>query len=298
MKATLGQIEAFYWIARLGSFRGAAEFLNLTQPTISLRIRALEEALDARLFERSGRRTRLTSAGAALLPRADRMIAIAEEFGSMTMQHDPLHGQLRLGAPDSFGLTCMAQLLQSLREERPDLEIALTVDNSAVLSEQLNERMLDVAFLADPDVEPHVRTELLGTMEHAWIASARLGLPKLVTPADLVDQDILTNPAPANLMTLVQNWFGSAGLHPSRLSTCNSLSVILRLVAAGAGIAVLPTAILPTEPNASELRILRAQPEIPRQRFFAAYLADKSGHGLRTAITVARRAVAKSALLA
>ena len=111
------------------------------------------------------------------------MIAIAEEFGSMTMQHDPLDGQLRLGAPDSFGLTCMAQLLQSLREERPDLEIALTVDNSAVLSEQLNERMLDVAFLADPDVEPHVRTELLGTMEHAWIASARLGLPKLVTPA-------------------------------------------------------------------------------------------------------------------
>ena len=40
MKATLSQIEAFYWIARLGSFRGAADFLNLTQPTISLRIRA------------------------------------------------------------------------------------------------------------------------------------------------------------------------------------------------------------------------------------------------------------------
>ena len=298
MKATLGQIEAFYWIARLGSFRAAADLLNLTQPTVSLRISALEQALDARLFERAGRRTQLTAAGAALLPRADRMIAIAEEFGSMNVQHDPLRGQLRLGAPDSFGLTCMAQLLQALRDELPDLEIALTVDNSAVLSEQLNERRLDVAFLADPGVAPHVRTELLGTMEHAWIAGARLRLPTLVTPGDLVDQDILTNPAPANLMTLVQSWFASAGLHPSRVSTCNSLSVILRLVAAGAGITVLPTAILPTEPNAAALRVLRTQPEIPRQRFFAAYLADKAGHGLRTSIGLARQAIAKSALLA
>ena len=120
-----------------------------------------------------------------------------------------------------------------------------------------------------------------------------------ILPAHVFEgTDILTNPAPANLMTLVQNWFGSAGLHPTRVSTCNSLSVILRLVAVGAGVTVLPTAILPTEPRASGLRILRAQPEIPRQRFFAAYLADKSGHGLRTSITLARQAIAKSTLLA
>src|SRR5262245_33165456 len=112
MKATLAQIETFYWIARLGSVRGAATFLNLTQPSISLRIRALETALGMRLFDRSGRRLRLTREGTALLPRAERLMAIAEEFGSRSIQHDPLHGQLRLGAPDSFGLTCLSQLLQ------------------------------------------------------------------------------------------------------------------------------------------------------------------------------------------
>jgi DNA-binding transcriptional LysR family regulator len=298
MKPSLGQIEAFYWIARLGSFRKAASFLNLTQPTITLRIRALEAAAGARLFDRTRRQIRLTSAGAALLPRADRMMALAEEFGSRSVENDPLRGRLRLGAPDSFGLTCMSQLLRSLRDQCPDLEIALTVDNSAVLSQQLNERILDVAFIADPKVDTHVKTELLGTMELAWIAGGAFSLPQLVTPSDLVDHDIITNAAPANLMTIVLNWFGSAGLRPARLSTCNSLSVMLRLTAAATGVAILPTAILQTDPEMAHLRVLQAQPEIPRQRFYAAYLDEKSGPGLRTAIFLARQAVSASNLLA
>ena len=56
MQATLAQIEAFYWIARLGGFRAAAARFNLTQPTISLRIRGLEQALGLKLFERPAAR--------------------------------------------------------------------------------------------------------------------------------------------------------------------------------------------------------------------------------------------------
>lgn len=298
MKATLGQIEAFYWIARLGSFRSAASFLNLTQPTISLRIQALEIALGTRLLDRSGRRVQLTHEGAALLPRAERMMSIAGEFGAKNVQDDPLRGRLRVGAPDSFGLTCMPRLVQSLRQQCPELEIALVIDNSAVLSQQINDRNLDVAFLANPKIGPQVRLELLGSMELAWITSTRLRLPKHVTPANLVDQDILTNPEPSNLMSIIEHWFATAGLRPSRLSTCTSFSVILRLAAAGAGITVLPTTILPSDPETAGLRILRTRPAVPREQFFAAYLADKCGPGLETSIKLARQAVNASNLLA
>lgn len=297
MKATLSQIEAFYWIARLGSFRGAAGFLHVTQPTLTLRIQALETMLGRRLFDRAGREVRLTGDGKALLPRAEQMMSIAETFGAGSMQDDPLRGQLRLGAPDSFGLTCMPSLLQSLRRECPELTVGLTINNSAVLSQQLNKRDLNIAFLANPRTDRHVRVELLGSMALAWIASTRVRLPKHVTPRDLVDQDILTNPDPSNLMLIVQNWFASADWLPPRLSTCTDLSVILRLAATGAGVAVLPTAILPAKPEAAGLQILQTRPVIPREQFFAAYLGDKSGSGLRTTIKLARRSISDSKLL-
>jgi len=298
MKPSLSQIEAFYWIAQLGGFHNAAAFLNLTQPTVSLRIRSLEAALGARLFERAGRQIRLTSEGVALLPRAERMMNLAEEFTSGRTTLDPLRGQLRLGAPDSFGLACLPDLLRTLREQYPELSVALTIDNSTVLSQRLNERTLDIAFLADPQVEAHIRTESLGTMQHAWVASPQLRLPRIVTPADLAEHDVLTNPMPSNLMRMVQSWFATNGLHPARVSTCNSLSVILRLAAAGAGIALLPTAILPTESKSGSLRVLRTQPEVPRQRFFAAYLIEKAGPGVRAVLATARQVIAQSSLLA
>jgi len=119
-----------------------------------------------------------------------------------------------------------------------------------------------------------------------------------VTPADLAEFDVLTDPQPSDLMLLVQSWFESAGCHPARISTCNSLSVILRLAAAGAGVALLPIAILPTEPEAGRLRVLRAQPEVARQRFFAAYLIEKAGPGVRAVLATARQVIARSTLLA
>ena len=299
MKATLAQIEAFYWIARLRGFRAAAGHLNLTQPTISLRIRGLEQALGLKLFERSGRRAHLTPEGLEFMPQAERMIGWVEELNARQAYDDPLRGRLRLGAPDSFGLTCMPSLLAALRKQYPELNVALTIDNSSVLSQRLNDRELDVAILADPEIGPHVAIELLGRIECAWIASTRLRLPRgAVRPRDLAPHEIFTNPEPSNLMTLVRDWFGTAGLDVPHLSTCNDLSVILRLTMAGAGVSLLPTAILPRRRGASgSLRILHAQPRLGRPRLFAAYQIEKSGRRVEAVLDTVRRVIAASNLV-
>src|SRR5580693_4156353 len=140
MRATLGQIEALYWIERLGSFRAAAVQLNLTQPTISLRIRSLEDALGVRVFERGGRQARLTAEGTAMLPLVTRLMDLAGQIKAHHTVRDPLLGRLRLGAPASFALSCMPQLLGDLRKHYPELTVALTVDNSVVLCQRLNAR--------------------------------------------------------------------------------------------------------------------------------------------------------------
>jgi len=295
MKATLSQLEAFYWITRLHGFRAAAAHLNLTQPTISLRIRSLEQALGLKLFERFGRKTRLTSEGRELVPQAERMIGLLEELNAKQGRTDLWRGRLRLGAPDSFGLICMPALLAALKKQYPELNVALTIDNSSVLSQGLNDRDLDVAILADPELEPHVAVEPLGTIECAWVASTRLRLPReLVRPRDLAPYEIFTNPEPSNLMTLVRNWFGTAGLEVPHLSTCNSLSVILRLAMAGAGVSLLPTAILPRRRSSRALRVLHAQPRLGRPRLFAAYQLEKRGRRVESVLNTVRRVIEQS----
>lgn len=299
MKPTLNQIEAFHWIARLGTFHAAGAQLNLTQPTISLRIRGLEEALGCKLFERVGQRVRLTGDGAQLLPTAERIVTLSGQLAAGGNGTGSLFGRLRLGAPDSFGLTCMAGLLSALKERHPELAVALTIDNSAVLAQKLNARELDFAFVVDATVEDHIRMEPLGMMDLAWVGSPRLDLPKrAVRPADLLRLPIFTNPEPSKLMAVIRAWFGAAGIEVPPLSTCNSLSVILRLTLAGEGVSLLPTAILSKELGTGRLRALGARPAIARSQLFAAYQIDKLGGGALTVIDIARKVIRRSRLLA
>ena len=94
------------------------------------------------------------------------------------------------------------------------------------------------------------------------------------------------------------NWFGSAGLEPQRLGTCNSLSVILRLTAAGAGVSLLPPAILTNELRAGSVELLKTRRKLVRQRLFIGYQVDMIGPTMLDVLDIARRVVRRSRLLA
>lgn len=290
MMATLNQIETFVWIARLRSFQAAADELNLSQPTVSLRIRELEQCLGCKVFERAGRRVRLTHDGTDLLPEAERIVALATRFTRKRKAGDQLRGKLRLGASDSFGTAVIPSLLAALGKRHPDLSVAMMIDNSLTLRERLNRRELDIAFLAEPEVESHVGVEFIGAMTHGWVAGPKLRFrEKTVTPTSLARHHIVTNPEGSMLMQIVKSWFGTAGAQPTRLSTCNSLSVIARLACDGEIVSFLPLAIVAEEIAAKRLRVLSASPKIPEPRLFAAYQLDKSSLGLRSVVDEARR---------
>lgn len=299
MKPTLAQIEAFHWIVRLGSFHAAAERLHVAQPTVSVRIRTLERATGLKLFERQGRHVRLTEAGADLARKSERMMTLAAEIIGRHAAYDPLRSRLRLGAPDNFAMVCLPLLLQALEREYPALKVALTIENSAVLNRLLNDRHLDFAFLVDPELGGHVRAELLGRQDIAWVAGPQIKLPRRpVRPADLAQYQIFTNPEPSRLIDLMRDWFSRAGLEPPRVSTCNSLSVITRLTMVGAGVSLLPTAIIASELRAGLLRRLAVRPAIAEQHLYAAFQADQAGPGINSIMSITRGILARTKFLA
>jgi DNA-binding transcriptional LysR family regulator len=104
MRPTLAQLEAFYWVGRLGGFHAAARHLHLTQPTISARVSELESTIGVQLFDRVRQRAALSYRGREILSSVERMLKISDEIAQNQSAPGSLRGLLRLGAVESVAL--------------------------------------------------------------------------------------------------------------------------------------------------------------------------------------------------
>ena len=288
MRFTLAQLEAFYWIATLGTVRDAARHLNLAQPTVSLRIRGLEAALGAALFERSGRAVRLTHDGLVLLQDATPLLTTArqiQERGS----HGAVQGTIRLGVPETFAVVCLPELVKLLNRDHPALRLELDIATSAALSQHVEDRRVDLAFVASPDDNPRLRLLALGQHEFAWIACSGVEISSPVRPADLRHLPIISNPHPSPQHRAITDWFRTAGLEASRLGLCNSVSVIAHLVAAGVAISLLPLPMIQREITAGSLKVLASRPRIANLIIYACYRAAEANANINAVIRATRQ---------
>jgi DNA-binding transcriptional LysR family regulator len=216
----------------------------------------------------------------------------------LTLMHDleghirrggPLRGLIRLGVPDSFALICLAQLLKEIDRNHPDLNVAVTVDNSRALSQKLEEGALDVAILGQLQNTKLFRTEFLGFQTVIWVAGASFQVPSIpLQPNDLVGQQIITNPAPSPTFSLLMDWFAESGFVPTRLSTCNSVAVIMGLVFAGAGLSILPSCIVQQQLRDKTLLALDYTPPLPKVEMFAAYPKTSISRAVPEVVRLAR----------
>lgn len=301
MRVSFDQLRALVWIARLGSFQAAAKKLSLSQPAVSHRLKELEEALGTQLFERGGRHTgvRLTTEGTAALSYAERLLQLNAEMVDRLQSHDPLRGTLRLGAPDSFALICLGELLQLLQTEYPALKVEVTVSNSTVLNALVIDRKLDICFLSEPDVASDITLHFLGTIENAWFAPKAFNFDttKALRPRDLLDKPIFTNPPSSRLQVTIEHWFASDDLQVPFVNTCDNLSVIRQLVKLGAGIAVLPAPIVEDDVRDGSIVKLKVSPSVERHRIYAAYAQASAGYGTNAVIRVAEAIIRKQRFL-
>ena len=295
MRFTLAQLEAFYWIARLGSFRAAARHLNLAQPTVSLRVRELERTLGRPLFDRAGHTVRLTGEGTALRTDVERILATTSRIESRAAALSPLRGLFRFGAPEGFAVSCLPHLINALEVAHPELELEIVIGTSDELLKMVEARRVDLTLVANPpSAAPDTRIEPLGHFEMSWVASPRLGLPAVIRPSDLAKVNIIATAPASPMYRMIQDWFLSRGLAPDRIHLCNTLAVISRLVADGIGVSVLPCAHLRQELESGALVVLECKPSLTKATMAAAFCAGEDGPAIRVVIEACRDVMAKT----
>lgn len=297
MRLTLQQIETFYWVARLGGFHAAARHQHLTQPTISARIQELEVQLGVELFERERGRSGLTAIGRDALAQAEELVKMVDNFGRIATQRDPMLGLLRLGVNESTALSGLTELLTQLKTAYSQLRIEITVDVGVELSQKLISRELDVAILNESSSSRHVREHTIGTSNLHWIASPKLVRSRDVTPSALAALPVITVSPPSSNHTLVMNWFRDAGVEPTNISSCNSLSTMLLLVEAGHGVAVMSPAIMKDKISARAIHTLNTEPALRQQEYLVAYQNERQSSGMDTIIRLTTDVLARTGVL-
>ena len=133
------QLAAFCAVVERRSFSQAAERLGVTQPAVSLQIRALEKRLGAQLLDRSGRRVEPTEAGRRLSRSALRMLALEEQLVSAVAatSEGAIAGDLVLGASTGPAAIVVPVLLGEFHREHPDVRVFLTVSDTHAIVERV-----------------------------------------------------------------------------------------------------------------------------------------------------------------
>ncbi|PJF21150.1 MAG: hypothetical protein CUN56_12540 [Phototrophicales bacterium] len=138
----LGQLEAFERTAREGSFTRAAEELGLTQPSVSARIAALERELGGELFERGGRRLRLTALGEAFLPYVERTLALLADGVQSVKSHIAGQlGQVAIASLDTTALYMLPEPMKRFRTEYPSVDFTIKL--------RMNHQIIDALYDGD-----------------------------------------------------------------------------------------------------------------------------------------------------
>jgi DNA-binding transcriptional LysR family regulator len=143
------QLRAFCEVVERKSFSQAAERLGVTQPAVSLQVRALEKRLGTQLLDRSGRRVEPTEAGRRLYHGAQRMLAFEEELVNDLADEatGALDGTFAIGASTGPGGVVLAQLLCRFADENPDLHVALSVFDTQTVVDRVADRTLELGVV-------------------------------------------------------------------------------------------------------------------------------------------------------
>ena len=153
----LNSLNTFIAIAETGSFSEAGERLHLTQPAVSKRIAALEQQLNARLFDRVGREVNLTEAGRALLPRAYQLLNVLDDTRrALNNLTGEVSGRLVLATSHHIGLHRLPPLLRAFTRAHPQVALDIQFLDSEVAYEEIlhGRAELAVITLAPETAEP------------------------------------------------------------------------------------------------------------------------------------------------
>jgi LysR family nitrogen assimilation transcriptional regulator len=267
------QLQYFVRVAEQGSFSNAASQLEVGQPTLSRKIRALEVELRTHLFHRNGRGAQLTATGRRFLDHARGVLHGADAaMRSVREGAESYEGRVAIGLPPSVGRLVIPPLVTEFARRFPKASLSVVEGLSHGLYDQLLAGRLDFAVMRNPVASAHLSIELL-TTEGFYLAGAkpvgRRG--RSVALPDLVGLPFIMPSAPHTFRPLLEAAMARMNTTLNISYEIDAVPSLLDLAAAGLGYTLLPDSTCRTLPLPANLSCQKiAAPELYTTLCFVA----------------------------
>ncbi len=242
----LRQIRSFLSIAETLHFGRTAELIHISQPALSLQIRALEEEVGVRLFERNRRKTTLTAAGFAF--RDDAAAALSQLEQAIRRARLAANGKLgllRIGFISTAGSEIVPDIVRQFKELNPEVEFSLRNILTAEQVQMLEAGSLDIGFLRLP-IGGHSALDVVTVHREPFVlvvpSSHKLAKRKAVRLRELAGQDFVMYErtyAPG-FHDLIFGILRDARIVPKVSQTAGEIPTLISLVDSRMGITILP----------------------------------------------------------
>ncbi len=276
---TLTELRYLVAVARERHFGHAAEACHVSQPTLSVAIKKLEEELDVKLFERGGNEVSVTPLGHEIVRQAQVVLEQAAAVKEIAKRgRDPLAGPLRLGVIYTIGPYLLPKLVRQVIEHTPQMPLLLQENFTVKLLDMLRTGELDCAILAEPFPDAGL------AMAPLYDEPFRVAVPATHPLAG--QQSVSAEALKKQTMLLLGNGhcfrdhvlevcpefarFSSDAEGIQKSFEGSSLETIKHMVASGMGITVLPLLSVPTDPQ-PHLKFLDFTDPIPTRRVVLAW---------------------------
>ena len=254
----LHQVESFLVAADKGSFRRAAMFLHLSQPSVSTRIRNLEDELGVPLFHRLGRGVRLTEMGRAFLPYAQSAVeSLREGREVLATGRDASGGLLTIASARNIGTYTLPAILDRMRKRHPDIKAHITVGRSRDVLGMVVAEQVQVGFareLRHEDVvTTHLYDEEVVLVTHP---SHRFAVSGTAALADVAREPFILYDPGSAYFRLIQTYCRREGIQPRVDMRLDSIDATKHMVELGMGISFLPRSAIRREVERGGLRTI------------------------------------------
>lgn len=256
------ELRSLVSLAHSGSIKRAADEIHLTPPAVHKQLKTLEAELGERLYERAGRRLRLTPPAETLLPYFREILAqYNAAVGALGDLRGAKRGFVRLAAGPTIGSFLLPHLLQQFLSRLPGVQFSLEIESTLMMAERLAAGSIDVALLVLSELSEQPPLEL-GAFDAAWNLEMVLACGMPDVPARCSIRELRTFPfilynQESRMNSLMQRYFAELGFRPRVALTCNNSETIKAILMKQLGISMLPAWAVIEELRDGRLRLVR-----------------------------------------
>jgi DNA-binding transcriptional LysR family regulator len=255
----LRQLKTFKAVADHLSFHKAADAINYAQSTVSAQIMALEEDFGIPLFERLGRRIKLTNAGGNFYKYACKMLELAEAARADVIEDARLAGSLTIRVPESFCVHRLTPVVAEFHNRMPNVKLRFITCSQEGLRRDLRKGVTDLAFLLAESIQSRdLAVEILGTEHLVFVAAPDHPLMRFdkFEIDMLTEHTLLLSRVDCSYRQILEQIMQEFKCESKLVLEFNSVAAIIACVAAGLGVTLIPEIAVRRELELRTLAIL------------------------------------------